>query len=166
MEVILNYNELKKSDRYLNVNIDGNAKLKNNDRVRFMIWNLPAIKTCPFSTDMCRKSCYAKRAERYPSCKNSRETNYIKSLQDDFIENMIFTIETELNTKKFNNKKVVFRIHESGDFYSRHYYNKWVAIAKHFENNDNIVFLAYTKSIHFAKVNILTNIYVESVYRV
>lgn len=132
----------------LNVNTTGNKKLRNTDKVRFMIWNLPAVKTCPFRTDMCEKSCYARKAERvYPNCLPSRENNYKESLQADFVENMIFTIEKELNSKKCNGKLTIFRIHESGDFYNLEYAAKWIAIAKHFENDNRIKFLAYTKSI-------------------
>mgnify|MGYP003651091496 FL=1 len=38
------------------------------------------------------------------------------------------------------------RIHDSGDFYSPEYLNKWVTIAK---QNKNVIFYAYTKSIKF-----------------
>ena len=62
---------------------------------------------------------------------------------------MIYTIETELQTAKYNNKRVIFRIHESGDFYNMEYTEKWIAIVKHFENNPQIIFLAYTKSITY-----------------
>lgn len=146
----MTYKEKKADRRYLNININGNIKLKNTEKTRFIIWNIPAVTTCPYRTKQCEKACYALKAERlYPDCLFSRKTNLKRSLQADFVENMIFTIETELSTKKFKDKKVVFRIHESGDFYSLEYTKKWVAIAKHFENNENIVFMAYTKSIPF-----------------
>lgn len=132
----------------LNINVNGNKKLQNNGNIRFIIWNLPAVKTCPFRTAMCEKSCYARKAERvYPQVLPSRERNYIDSLEDDFTENMIYTLENELKSKKYTGKKVVFRIHESGDFYSLEYTRKWVEIARHFLDNPQIVFLAYTKSI-------------------
>ena len=132
----------------LNVNTNGNKKLRNTENVRFIIWNLPAVKTCPFRTAMCEKSCYARKSERvYPSVLPSREKNFHESMQADFVENMIFTIEKELNSKKCQGKKVVFRIHESGDFYNLEYTRNWVEIARHFEHNSNIVFLAYTKSL-------------------
>lgn len=134
----------------LNVNINGNKKLRNTDKIRFMIWNLPAVKTCPFRTEMCEKSCYARKAERvYPQVLPCREKNYKDSLQADFVERMIYTIEKELSTKKYNGKLTIFRIHESGDFYNVDYAKKWVAIAKHFENDNRIKFLAYTKSITY-----------------
>jgi hypothetical protein len=134
----------------LNVNTNGNRKLTNNETTRFMIWNLPAQKTCPFATELCKKSCYAKKAERvYPQVLPSREANYSESLSPDFVSNMIYTIKTLLNSKGFKGKKAVFRIHESGDFYNLEYTRKWIAICKHFENDNRIIFLAYTKSIPF-----------------
>ena len=139
----------------LNVNTNGNKKLKNNENVRFMIWNLPAKSTCPYATEHCKKACYACKAERvYPQVLPSRQTNYIDSNAPDFVQNMIFTIETELKSKKYIGKKCVFRIHESGDFYNIEYAEKWVTIAQHFENDNRIVFLAYTKSIlYFLNLN-------------
>lgn len=137
-----------KNYKLLNVNTNGNRKLRNTDKIRFMIWNLPAVKTCPFRTAMCEKSCYARKAERvYPQVLPAREKNYSDSLDADFVSNMIFTIETELAKKRYTGKLCVFRIHESGDFYNVEYAQKWIDIARHFENNENIVFLAYTKSI-------------------
>lgn len=134
----------------LNVNINGNKKLQNNDKIRYMIWNLPSVKTCPYRTGNCEKFCYARKAERvYPQVLPSREKNYNDSLENDFVENMVYTIETRLNSKAFKSKKTVFRIHESGDFYNLEYTRKWIDICKHFENDDRIVFLAYTKSITY-----------------
>ena len=134
----------------LNVNTNGNKKLQNTENVRFMIWNLPAVKTCPFRTPMCEKSCYARKAERmYPQVLPSREKNFNDSLENDFSENMIYTIETLLASRAYKGKTVYFRIHESGDFYSLEYVKKWIEVAKHFENDAKIIFEAYTKSLSF-----------------
>lgn len=134
----------------LNVNVNGNRKLQNDDKVRYIIWNLPSVKTCPYRTEHCESLCYAKKAERlYPQVLPSRMKNYYDSLENDFTENMIFIIESKLNSKAFKGKKAVFRIHESGDFYNLEYTKKWIDICKHFENDDRIVFLAYTKSITY-----------------
>lgn len=136
--------------KHLNINTNGNKKLRNTEKIRFMIWNLPAQKTCPFATELCKKNCYAKKAERvYPQVLPCRENNYQETLKADFVENMIHTIETELNTKKYKNKLAIFRIHESGDFYNLEYAAKWIKIAKHFENDKRVKFLAYTKSITY-----------------
>ncbi len=136
----------------LNINANGNKKLRNTDTVRFLIWNLPAVKTCPFRTAMCEKSCYARKAERvYPTVLPCREQNYLDSLENDFAENMIYTIEKKLKHRAYSGKKIIFRIHESGDFYNVEYFRKWCRIAEHFENDERIVFLAYTKSVAFYK---------------
>lgn len=135
----------------LNVNINGNKKLVNNENVRFMIWNLPAVVTCPYRTAMCEKSCYARKAERvYPQVLPSRLENLEDSKKESFAAYMIRTIEYYLAKKSFNGKKVYFRIHESGDFYNQEYFNKWMEIIRYFENDPRIVFEAYTKSIRYA----------------
>lgn len=143
--------EKRSNPLYINgINFDGNLKLKNNEKTRFMIWNIPAVITCPFRTEMCEKYCYARKAERmYPTCNDARQRNFAITRMHNFAERMIYTIETELTSKKFAGKKVVFRIHESGDFYNRAYTNAWLTIARHFEENENVVFLAYTKSIQW-----------------
>lgn len=134
----------------LNVNINGNRKLQNTDKIRYMIWNLPAEKTCPFATEHCKKSCYAKKAERiYKNVLASRQQNLAEAESIDFVENMIYTIEHHLRGIAFRGKKTVFRIHESGDFYNMEYTRKWLKIVKHFEHDPRIIFLAYTKSLPF-----------------
>ena len=147
----MKYSEAKKDPRYIiGINFNGNLKLKNNDTTRFMIWNLPAVSTCPFATEHCKSACYACKSERmYPNVREARTRNYYTSRSTDFVRSMIFTIRTELETKKFAGKKVIFRIHESGDFYNVEYLRKWVNIASAFEKDDRIVFLAYTKSIFY-----------------
>ena len=139
---------MEKILKKLNVNTNGNRKLQNTDKIRYMIWNLPAEKTCPFATEHCKKSCYAKKAERiYKGVYESRLKNFWDSENADFVENMIYTIETLLNSKAYAGKKAIFRIHESGDFYNMEYAAKWCTIAKYFKNDKRITFLAYTKSI-------------------
>lgn len=141
--------EKRSNPLYINgINFDGNLKLKNNENTRFMIWNIPAVVTCPYRTATCEKYCYARKAERmYPTCSDARQRNLEVTKEANFVERMIYTIETELNSKKYAGKKTVFRIHESGDFYNFGYAMKWTEIARHFENDDKIVFLAYTKSL-------------------
>jgi hypothetical protein len=113
----------------------GNRKLPKTT----LIWNLPADKTCPGATDECRKFCYAKKAERiYPQVLPSRELKYKISLQEDFSTKIIFDLYSKKNWN-------TVRIHESGDFYSQEYFDKWVRIAKQFTNK---IFYAYTKSFH------------------
>lgn len=141
---------------------EGNRKLKKTDEVNFLIWNLPAVSTCPNSTAQCRKSCYARKAERlYPKVLESRKWNlsesrgyYYTSIDgrqiqwaNFFVDVMIQKITPYLNKAKKQGKKIYFRIHESGDFYSQEYFNYWLYIARAFEG-EPITFTAYTKSVH------------------
>ena len=88
---MLTFNECKTDNRFLRLS-EGNAKLKPTKNIKFLIWNLPAIATCPFAND-CKKFCYARKAEKvYPSVLPARQDNYNRTLENDFIKNMIFTI--------------------------------------------------------------------------
>ena len=146
----MKYAEAITDKRYLAVNVNGNRKLQNTANVRWIIWNLPAVTTCPFATAHCRESCYARKAERfYPQTLPARERNYQATLEPDFSEKMIFTLETEITSRKNSGKLTIVRIHESGDFYSTEYVEKWLKVCRHFADNLNVVFLAYTKSIPY-----------------
>ncbi len=153
--------QLINSGIWCNVVVKGNPKLKNNDTTRFIIWNLPAIKSCPFATNHCKKYCYAiKNERRYKNIKDSRAANFEKSKSDSFASDMIATLEYLRNSDGYKDKKqIIVRIHESGDFYNKAYALKWLEIAKHFENIDNrLIFQAYTKSIlYFIDVDIPVN---------
>lgn len=128
----------------------GNKKLRENSRVSFLVWNIPAVITCPYRTPHCEGACYARKAENaYPTCLPSRKRHFEISRGADFVQRMTYTIETELDRPKNKNKMVVFRIHESGDFYNRDYVEKWLMIMRHFEDVKNLVFVAYTKSVVF-----------------
>ena len=130
---------------------ESNKKLIPNAETKFLIFNLPSIITCPFATDLCRFFCYAKKAEQaYPTCMPSRLKHFEESKADDFVIRMIFTIKAYLTKPSYKNaKKIIVRIHESGDFYNQVYANKWVEIAEHFKTDKRIVFMAYTKSLVF-----------------
>lgn len=106
-----------------------------------LIWNLLAIVTCIGSTAECRNKCYARKAERlYPNVLPSRTENKIEADSNEFVNNMIFTIQKASKRKGFTG---LFRIHESGDFYNQQYLDAWKSIAKAFPD---IKFLAFTKS--------------------
>jgi len=142
----------KKSDRFITLS-EGNKKLIPSKDAKFLIWNLPAIVTCPFATEHCRSLCYALKAERvYPSVKKSRYEHFELSKSNDFVNRMIFTINAYMNRPSYKNaKKVIVRIHESGDFYNLKYTLAWLDIALAFLNNKKIVFMAYTKSVDYFK---------------
>ena len=103
---------------------------------KIAIFNLPARKTCPGATAYCGKICYAMKAERmYKAAAAMRHHNWDASLNVFFVQAMTDELKT------FKGDKV--RIHESGDWYSQEYLDKWIQIAAAFPK---ITFLAYTKS--------------------
>jgi len=126
-----------------------NAKLKKTsieNKMRVMNFSLPAYKTitgktvCPFAKD-CVKYCYAQKGNyRYPSVIKGLNNRYELSKTAEFVPKMNATIILERPTH--------VRIHDSGDFYSIAYLNKWVQIAN---DNKEVIFYAYTKSIPFFK---------------
>lgn len=141
-----------KAKECLRVITKGNKKLVNNSKVRWLIWNLPAITTCPYATDHCKKACYAMKYQRlYRNVREGREKNYIESLKDDFASRMIATIEYYLNSSMYKGKLMLVRIHESGDFYSERYALAWVEIINYFRNDNRLRFMCYTKSLEFFK---------------
>lgn len=99
------------------------------------IWNISAVKTCP-NCSTCASTCYALKSEKFrPVVKACRQRNWDLSKLETFVEDMITLIK--------KSKVKVFRIHESGDFYSQEYADKWSAIAQALPG---IQFYAYTKS--------------------
>ena len=128
----------------------GNRKLKPTKSVKFLIFNLPAVKSCPNATPECIKNCYAKRIERYDTPRYCRLRNYLLSLESWFDRLAICEIRLHLNTRGFKNADFIFvRIHESGDFYSFEYVLKWVNIARAFIEDRRVYFGLYTKSFSF-----------------
>lgn len=129
---------------------DGNKKLVPNDKTGFIIWNLPAVMTCPYATKNCIKFCYARKAEKaYPDCLPARQDNFNRSRDvDSFIKFMTRYIATiAIKGKK---AEYIVRIHESGDFYNQVYTDAWIAIINNVSALTNKVkFIAYTKSFKF-----------------
>lgn len=103
-------------------------------------YSTPAIQTCPKSTPLCRKLCYALKAERaYPQVKPCRTANLQGSKRDAWVELMIEAIKARTKRTRF------FRIHESGDFYNQEYVDKWFEVCRALPD---LKFLAFTKSDH------------------
>lgn len=107
-----------------------NAKLKQQ-----FIFTLPASK------EVCGRlcpGCYAHKAQvRFPkTVLPYRESMLAASQADSFVA----TIVAELSSTRRSSRTV--RIHESGDFYSQEYLDKWTAIAK---LSPTFTFYAFTK---------------------
>lgn len=129
----------------------GNRKLVSNKETRFLIWNLPARKTCPFATLLCLLFCYAIKAEKnYPDCLPARERNFNFSKSKIFVPFMVQMIHYICSLKAYRTaKRIVFRWHESGDFYSQKYTNDCLDIMRQCYDIPNLIFMAYTKSAPF-----------------
>jgi hypothetical protein len=160
---------------------DGNKKLKSTagmynetgeyiPSTKWLIFNTPAVVTCPFRTRMCggylrgekrfevdektgkiidkKAECYAVKAESaYPSVIPARRDNLRASLMPGFVEAMTAIIlKTAKNMKK---ERLIVRIHESGDFYNKKYADMWLKIARNVAHDIRIVFWCYTKSFVF-----------------
>lgn len=101
-------------------------------------FSLPAVVTCPGRTPMCTRYCYARKAQRqYPNVRTSRQRNYVWSRFGLFEE----AVSEIIQKRRLPN----LRIHESGDFYSQEYLNKWLRIIA---ANPATRFWANTKSWH------------------
>ena len=108
-----------------------------NKKMTIPIFSIPAIKTCPGSTALCRKYCYAKKAEKlFPNVVTKRQRNLALSKTAGFVD----TIVAELGNSPL---MPYMRIHESGDFYSQEYLNKWFEICRRMPEK---TFLAFTKA--------------------
>lgn len=117
--------------------------------VRILNFGIPAFRsksgktTCPFSGD-CVKFCYARKGTyKYKNTSEAYENRYLLTLRDDFVETMSVQL-------KYENPSYV-RIHDSGDFYSKKYLDKWLEIINAFPS---IRFYAYTNSVELIKKNI------------
>ena len=87
--------------------------------------------------DSCIKFCYAKKgAYIWSNVKPAFENRYQLSKTDDFIEAM----NAEIRKKKPD----YVRVHDSGDYYSTAYLNKWIKIAIH---NPDVRFYSYTNMV-------------------
>ncbi len=122
-----------------------NSKLKKTSKalgLRVFNFGIPAYKsasgklTCPMA-DSCVKFCYAKKgAYLWSNVKPAFENRYQLSKTNDFVEAM----NAEIRKKKPD----YVRVHDSGDYYSTAYLNKWIEIAIH---NPDVRFYSYTNMI-------------------
>ena len=125
--------------------ITQNAKLKKTSKlIRLRVFNfgIPAFedtngkRTCPFAGS-CAKFCYAQKgAYSWSNVKPAFQFRYVATKSNDFVDDMI----AEIKKKKVD----ILRVHDSGDYYSRGYIDKWIEIARRLPD---VKFYSYTKSI-------------------
>lgn len=122
-----------------------NSKLKKTSKelgVRVFNFGIPAYKsasgklTCPMA-DSCVKFCYAKKgAYIWSNVQPAFEKRYELTKSDDFVNKMYEEI-----VKK---KPDYVRVHDSGDYYSKKYLDKWIDIALLFPE---VKFYSYTNMV-------------------
>ena len=132
-----------------------NTKLKKTSKLlgkKVFNFGIPAYKsasgklTCPMALE-CVKFCYAKKgAYIWSNVKPAFEKRYELTKTDEFISKM----NAEIKKKKAD----FVRIHDSGDYYSKAYLDKWLKIAIH---NPNVKFYSYTNMVEMFKNTILPN---------
>jgi hypothetical protein len=130
-----------------------NSKLKKTSKQigkKVFNFGIPAYKsasgklTCPMALE-CVKFCYAKKgAYIWSNVKPAFEKRYELTKTTEFEGAMI----SEINKKKAD----FVRIHDSGDFYSKKYLDKWLYIAAVMPH---VKFYAYTNMVEMFKNIIL-----------
>ena len=124
-----------------------NSKIKKTGKhfnVRLFNFSIPAYKsetgkvTCPMA-GKCIQFCYAQKGF-YKLSKIYSEAKLQITMQDNFVE---------LMNKDIKDKKAEYiRVHDSGDYYSKEYLNKWLEIAR---QNPGIRFYSYTNNVTMIK---------------
>lgn len=122
-----------------------NGKMKKTSKkmgVRLYNFGITAYKsasgklTCPFA-DKCVKYCYAQKgAYSWGNVKPAFEKRYELTKTEEFVD----LISDEIRRKKVD----FLRVHDSGDYYSRKYRDKWFKIMNRFPN---VKFYSYTNSL-------------------
>ena len=118
---------------------------KSKDKRTFN-FGIPAYKaedgfrTCP-NAAACIIGCYANAgAYVFSNVKKTFEARLAATKSDTF--------EAQINSELANKRVERLRIHDSGDFYSLKYAERWLTIIR---NNPTIQFYAYTKMVTMFK---------------
>ena len=122
-----------------------NSKIKKSKKRTFN-FGIPAYKsangmfTCP-NAGACAKGCYALAgAYRFSNVARTFEARLALTQSNEFIDAML----KEIDDKRAER----IRIHDSGDFYSEEYLDKWISIM---QARPNVEFYAYTKMVSMFK---------------
>lgn len=103
----------------------------------FLSFSIPAVFTCKRgSSEPCREVCYADGS--FFSMTSSivyHTAAYFFTLMTMFVSCMVQTIRSQ--------RRLFFRIHAGGDFYSPEYVKKWVSVVR---KCPAVTFLVYTRT--------------------
>lgn len=126
--------------------VTGNTKLAKG-KYKIVGFGIPAdfdfnnTNTCPGAL-ACKAVCYAKQGTyNFPVVKTARRKALKQTQLKTFVDRAVKDLNYFLQKKKYN----TVRIHDSGDFYSQEYLDKWKEIARRVPE---MKFYAYTKAMH------------------
>jgi hypothetical protein len=131
-----------------------NSKIVESGTSRIVVYNfgIPAFmtasgfKTCP-NAGVCAGACYARAGfYQFKAARNALEWRFKMTQSDTFIDAMSEEILKALN--RHQGKKLMIRIHDSGDFYNLEYFLRWTRVMERFPQ---VRFYAYTKMVKMFK---------------
>jgi len=134
-----------------------NAKMKKSSQngIHVYNWGIPAYKsttgliTCP-SASKCIAGCYAKAgAYVWSTVAKAYENRLSLSRTKGFEQVIVYHLDRLI--KKHKTGKILIRIHDSGDFYSKEYFETWLKIIQVYQLETRIQFYAYTKMVQMCK---------------
>lgn len=141
--------KMKKSSKASGINIFNFGIVALKDSSGFM--------TCP-NAGKCASGCYAQAGTfKFKNVVNAYETRLKMTRLPDFEALMIAEINLKLIQSRSKGLQCLIRIHDSGDFYSKDYTNKWFKIMSYFESQNDIKFYAYTKMVSQFKSMVVPN---------
>lgn len=112
--------------------VSGNDKLSAG----VFHFDLPAVRTCPGKTPLCRSHCYATTGRfRYPQVQERLAWNLRQALRKDFVD--------RLAAELYRKGVLLMRWHVAGDFFSPDYARKALAVV---DRSEHCTFWAYTRS--------------------
>ena len=123
-----------------------NSKMKKMSGPRTFNFGIPAyqsasgLKTCP-KAGACAKGCYARSgAYLFSNVAKAFEARLVVTIGPDFVPMLLAELD--------KNRAERIRIHDSGDFYSLEYTQKWLEICN---ARPGVAFYAYTKQVSLFK---------------
>jgi hypothetical protein len=141
---------------------EGNAKLKKTGKKLTKLWNkpvkviafsIPALLACPMALT-CDAFCYAmqgqfqRRSVLEPRARNLATLRHLHKVSESsdvqLAAAMIDNLRPHANKMNKRGGQLVVRLHDSGDLFSKWYYQMWVNVAVRMPD---VIFYGYTKSV-------------------
>lgn len=130
-----------------------NEKMKiteaEHPELMFRCFSLPACATCCPNAGKCKEGCYAKKGRMAcPTAQNAYYENYDMVVDGSLWKQLDAEITVLECKAEREHKQLRIRVHDSGDFFSVEYTNRWMDVMR---NHPDVVFYAYTKMVNMFK---------------